>query len=279
MCQPAVFCRARCSLGDTGCCYGMARLPSATGNELGQSMPDARRLEDLTWVQVDDYLQQFDAIIIPIGAVEQHAFSCPLGTDTILAKHIAERVGESTGLLVGPCIPIGDSLAHGGFPGTISLRPSTLMAVVRDYVSSLHRAGFRRFLLLGTHWDNHFPVAAAMSEVADDCDGIRFIVQDFWEFDAVRSIMKEEFGERGGHADATDVSLLLAICERLVDRSALTSEFPPVNYQVGRRLTREWLTRSGVIGSDQTKASIAAGERLLAAVVTGYSAAVADLLK
>jgi creatinine amidohydrolase len=234
-------------------------------------------LDQLTWQQVDSYLNSSQMIIIPLGAIEQHGPSCPLGTDKILAEYISKRVGEAAGVLVGPCMPIGDSLAHCAFPGTIALRPSTLMAVVRDYVNSLYGAGFRRFLLLGTHWDNHFPVAASLSELADEKSDLRFIVKDFWEFPSVATIMKEEFDESGGHADAADASLLLAIDEKLVNKSLLTAEFPPVAYQVSRELIRPLVTSSGVIGSDQRKASLKAGKRLMKEIISSYVNTVDDL--
>lgn len=232
-----------------------------------------------TWPNVEEYLQSSDAVIMPIGAVEQHGPSCPLGTDTILAEYIAERVGELTNLMVGPCIPVGDSLAHCAFPGTVAIRPTTLMAVVRDYVNSLYRAGFRRFLALGTHWDNHFPVAACLSELADEKSDLRFIVKDFWEFPSVQAVMKEEFNESGGHADAADVSLLLAIDDSLVNRDLLAAEFPPVSYQVSRDLVRPFMTTSGVIGSDQRKASERAGRRLLEEIMKGYVESARELLR
>lgn len=237
----------------------------------------ANHLLRMTWPEVERSLQSSDAIIVPTGAVEQHGPSCPVGTDAILADYISARVSERTGVIVGPTIPIGDSLYHTAFPGTIALRPSTLMAVTTDYVRSLYRAGFRRFLALGTHWDNHFPVAAALSELADELGEMRFIVKDFWEFPAVLAIMREEFDETGGHADAADASLLLKIDASLVREALLTSEFPPVHYQVGRDLIRPLMTQTGVIGSDQRKASIGAGERLVEAILEGYDAVMARL--
>jgi creatinine amidohydrolase len=230
-------------------------------------------------MDVEEYLRSSDAIIIPIGAVEQHGPACPLGTDTILAEYISERVGQATKLLVGPSINIGDSLAHCAFPGTVAIRPTTLMAIVRDYVNSLYSAGFRRFLALGTHWDNHFPVAASLSELADEKTELRFLVKDFWEFPSVVQVMKDEFDESGGHADAADVSLLLAIDESLVDKTLLTAEFPPVSYQVSRNLVRPFMTTSGVIGSDQRKASAEAGTRLLEEILKGYAELAQELLR
>lgn len=242
-------------------------------------LPSALHLVDLTWQDIASHVQSSDAIIIPVGAVEQHGPSCPLGTDTFLALDLAARVAERSGILVGPCIPIGDSLAHTAFPGTIALRPSTLMRVVYDYVTSLHRSGFRRFLLLGAHWENHGPIASALSEVADKLHNVRFVVCDFWDFPSVSELMNELFDETGGHADAGDVSLLLAMDPALVRHDLLTAEFPPAQYQVGRHLLRSFMTDTGVIGSDQRKGSVEAGLMLRQAILEGYDRIVAQLLQ
>lgn len=254
----------------------LIKLPNDPDRK-GKTVLISRAITDLTTNEVAKCIQEDDAILIPIGAVEQHGPSCPVGTDMILAQYIAPRVADAANILYGPVVPVGDSLVFTSFPGTIALRPSTLFALTVDYVTSLHRAGFRRFLMLGTHWDNHFPVAAAMSELADTLPDMRFIIKDFWEFSSVKKIMQEEFDEEGGHADAADAAILLAIDRSYVRKDLLTAEFPPVRYQVGRTLLRQIVTESGVIGSDQRKATVEAGKRLIDAIVSGYVAVIEDL--
>jgi len=78
--------------------------------------------------------------------MEQHGPTGLIGTDAICAEAIA-RVGEATGAIVGPTINVGMALHHTAFPGTISLRPSTMIQVVRDHVTCLTRAGFIKFFL------------------------------------------------------------------------------------------------------------------------------------
>jgi creatinine amidohydrolase len=133
--------------------------------------------------------------------------------------------------------------------------------------------------VVGAHWDNHFPVHAALSELANELLDLRFLVLDFWDISTVRDAIRDEFGESGGHADAADVSLMLSLDSSLVREDLLVSEFPPVSYQVGRELTRSLLTSSGVIGSDQTKASAEAGARIFDLAVEGYISAIEVLSK
>ena len=89
-----------------------------------------------TWKEVEAYLQDHTGVIIPIGSVEQHGPTGVCGTDSICAEGIAAAVGEKTGALVSATINIGMSIHHTGFPGSLSLQPSTLIQAVKDHVVS-----------------------------------------------------------------------------------------------------------------------------------------------
>lgn len=231
-----------------------------------------------TSIQVQDYLNRSDLIIIPIGAIEQHGPSCPVFTDAFLAESIALELGKIHNILVAPTIPIGDSLIHLNFPGTISLKPSTLIAVIKDYINSLYIAGFRRYLIVNGHGDNYGSIIAAFSELGHELSQLRYYVKDFWDFPKFREIMKSEFGDsNGGHADATDASLLLAIDNSLVNKNLLTKEIPKVRYWISRDLVSELYTKSGVINADQTLASEAIGQKLFTETINGYSELIEEL--
>ncbi|MEH1815982.1 MAG: creatininase family protein, partial [Nostoc sp.] len=117
-----------------------------------------------TWQEVEAYLQQSKGIIFPIGSTEQHGPTGLIGTDAICAEAIAAGVGDATQAIVGPTINVGMALHHTAFPGTISLRPSTLIQVVRDYVTCLAKAGFSKFYFINGHGGNIATLKAAFSE-------------------------------------------------------------------------------------------------------------------
>lgn len=108
-------------------------------------------MQELTWEDVAEYLQTDDIAICPIGSTEQHGPAGPLGVDSYAAIALAEDAAKATGVLVTPPLWFGDSSHHLDFPGTISLRTDTLVAVAKDIIHSLAKSGFKKIILINGH--------------------------------------------------------------------------------------------------------------------------------
>ncbi len=121
------------------------------------------QIRDMNWMQVEAYLAADDRCVLPIGSTEQHAY-LSLAVDLILAERVAVEAAEPLGVPVFPVMPFGIAPYFADFPGTISLRVSTLVAVARDMIASVRRSGFRRILIVNGHGGNQ-PVAALAGEM------------------------------------------------------------------------------------------------------------------
>ncbi len=111
------------------------------------------RIVDMNWMQVEAYLQSDDRCVLPLGSTEQHG-GLSLCVDSVLAERVAVEAAEPVGVPVYPVMPFGCSPYFSAFPGSISLRVETLLAVIRDVVGSVHAAGFRRVMIVNGHGGN-----------------------------------------------------------------------------------------------------------------------------
>ena len=169
-----------------------------------------------TWTEVEAYLEQSSGIILPIGSTEQHGPTGLIGTDAICAEAISKGVGEATNALVGPTINVGMALHHTGFPGTISLQPSTLIQLIRDYLTSLTRAGFTKFFFINGHGGNIATLKAAFAEsyahLTDlnipNAERVQCRVANWFTCASVYKLSKELYGnQEGSHATPSEIAV------------------------------------------------------------------------
>lgn len=120
------------------------------------------RLHDQNWMQVRDRLATDDRVVLPIGSTEQHGY-LSLGTDAILAERVAVEAAEPLGIPVLPALPFGMTPYFTAYSGSISLRMSTYIEVVRDLLDCLLLQGFRRIAIVNGHGGNS-PVSGLVRE-------------------------------------------------------------------------------------------------------------------
>jgi creatinine amidohydrolase len=107
---------------------------------------------DSSFAQVE--ASRREGAVLPVGALEQHGRHLALGTDTVIAGALAERVAEALDWYLLPALPFGTSREHLDFPGTVTLSAATLASVVKDVAESLRGQGFRMLVVLSGHGGN-----------------------------------------------------------------------------------------------------------------------------
>ncbi|MHB8619428.1 MAG: creatininase family protein [Chloroflexota bacterium] len=178
-----------------------------------------KTLAEMSWDEVDRLRQKTDIAILTAGSTEAHGTHMPLAADTIQgqdgAKRIAARLSaEGLDILVAPTIPFGISTELMPFPGTISLRPSTLIATLLDVGKSLAQHGFTKQVLLLSHDGNLAAMQVAAQElnmVGVDClflNWLPVLAEQYPNF--LRSTKRE------GHAGEAETARVVASQPELV---------------------------------------------------------------
>jgi creatinine amidohydrolase len=135
----------------------------------------------MTWQEIADEAGAGSPVVIPIGATEQHGPHLPVCTDWVLPAEMVRRACAVRRIVAGPSLNFGyrSRPASGGgqnFPGTVSLRATTFMAVIEDVLVELIRTGFRNVVLYNWHFENANFVYEPAFIVSDRHPGVKIVV-------------------------------------------------------------------------------------------------------
>jgi creatinine amidohydrolase len=144
------------------------------------------RFEDLSWIDVEKYLQNDDRLIMVLGACEQHGYLSLLA-DSKIPMALADTASQKSGVLVAPVVNFGVSPYFVDFPGTLSLRTSTFLELVEDLVRSAHHHGFKSILVLNGHGGND-SARARLYEVANTLPQLHLAWYSWWQARSVETV-------------------------------------------------------------------------------------------
>lgn len=147
------------------------------------------RFEDLNWMDVENYLKMDDRLIFVVGACEQHGYLSLL-TDIKIPLALADAASAQTNVLIAPPLNFGISPYFARYPGTLSLRTTTFLAVIEDLVRGVYAQGFRRLLFLNGHGGNH-PATEILSELVNQLPGLKVDWYSWWQAASVKEVAAE----------------------------------------------------------------------------------------
>ncbi len=235
-------------------------------------------LMEQTWPEVQAYLKQSRTIIVPLGSVEQHGLALPLGTDAFIAQAMAQEAGRRSQRLVAPTLAPGMSLyVHMEFPGTISFMPDTYTAMIRDCVASLHRHGFRNFLLVNGHGGNEGCIQNAMAEMGYRLPGMRYVWAQWWRMPEINAHEDELGLGRVGHGGGSEAALAMHVRPGLAKPELFGRDMKEARFRTSLDLVRRHVTETGIIDARQEKATPEIGAELFELAVSRLAVMLADM--
>jgi creatinine amidohydrolase len=220
------------------------------------------RLEDLPWPEIAALRgANGGMLLLPLGATEQHGPHLPINTDTVIAESVCWYASAKTNVPVLPALAYTVSVGHTTkWPGTFSLSHETFIASLRQIVAWSVATGWKRLLLINSHFGNDASMRVAVDQIRLAHLGSLQIAGKN-TFNLSTSIWNYFIGDAEDlHANKAETDLLLFLTPELVrlekmqddpDRTA-ESVF---SYPVAQT------SLNGVTGSP-SRATVKQGERL-----------------
>lgn len=213
------------------------------------------------WPEVEDRIAQGTLAVLAIGACEQHGPHMALTTDTDMAHGLARLLADSLSALLLPPVAYGDAWNNDAFPGTISLSPATLAAMIDDIGTALSRMGVRGLVTVNGHFGNRAPIARAAAMI--ESRGLPVLTLDYpgLESLAARICDSPPAGHGFMHADEFETSMMLALAPDAVQMDRATAAYPAFPPDFATMQLRDF-NPTGVFG-DPRPATAAKGRAFL----------------
>lgn len=225
---------------------------------------------NVTGYAVDDVVSRARLAILPLGSIEYHGPSGPLGTDGLIASGLATQLADRLGAVLYPTLYYTHSPAHtAAFRGTLTLRPETIAALLTDILGSMVAQGFEKIFVLNAHDGNIGPARLAISQVTHENPEAAILMVNWWEtlpgplVDSLRLFNQPNGGH--GHGGPLELSVAATLAPGTVvagkgpDLPALEAVSDDFPYYLEKSHAEGWPGYSGKL----SEISAEKGERLV----------------
>ena len=244
----------------------------------------------LTSAEAGDLADGDPVVVLPLAAIEQHGPHLPLSTDLdigtgLLAAAFRLLPADFPAYALPP-LPIGCSREHARFPGTLTLEPELVAAMIEQVGDALAAGGVRRLVLSNSHGGNRHAIEEAALRLREDHDML--VVKASWfRFPRPDALdLPESEWRHGLHGGAVETAMMLHLRPDLVRRSE-AADRRSLGEELERTLSRvapegaasfAWLAGdlnpSGAVG-DASRADAPLGAQLVA----HYGAVLAEVIR
>ena len=237
------------------------------------------QLEEMSTTDVKEHLTKDKLVVIPVGSTEQHGPQNPLGTDYLLATHVARKACEETDAICAPPIPVGISEHHSGFAGTLWFSSRVFANLLLEYALSLIHHGFNRIVFFNGHGGNVLVLKEVVSTLYFK-HKVKAATINWYDLFNKELASKLFPNMKLNHAEAVETSANLAVHPHLVHMDRVPDIKPAAEW--GRKIcdvdvpsyTHEFAS-DGVVGSLED-ISAESGRALLNSAATKFAEFIND---
>lgn len=167
-------------------------------------------LDELSWIDAAAHLARIPRLIIPVGAMEQHGPHLPLGSNVLIARHVAVDLSAEFGVLRAPTMYYGVNVrSEREYAGTASLRQKTLHRAMNELLGAWEEHGVDEFIIITAH--RHEPHLDALATLITASARVRVV--SLWDVD-VGAFLEKQPGAL--HACEAETSVMLFLYPEMV---------------------------------------------------------------
>lgn len=177
--------------------------------------------QNLTWKETRDAISRGVVLILPIGSTEAHGPHLPLSTDVIISEEMsrcaaAKLNAQGIETVVLPALAYSVTDFSADFPGTISIRKETAVALISDICVSLYKQNARLIAIANSHLEPDH-----VASINEAIEAVRRETGRAVAFPDKRkrrwaATLSEEFRRGDCHAGSYETSLVMAARPELV---------------------------------------------------------------
>jgi creatinine amidohydrolase len=246
---------------------------------------------DMTWPDFQRADMAEVIAVLPVAAVEQHGPHLAVGVDAMIndgyLHKTAEAVPADCPVLFLPLQPVGVSVEHSAFPGTLSLSVESAIRVWTEIGDSVARAGCRKLVVINSHGGNGAAIEAVTQTLRARW-GMLAVHASWRRLGYPGNLFSEREILHGVHGGDAETSLMLALRPESV-RTEFARDFASAAESAERDfvllrtkppLSFAWmasdLNHDGAVG-EADKASAAKGEAAIKYGVERFIALLRDV--
>lgn len=178
--------------------------------------PTTREMERINWMEFREWVpDKIKTVLLPLGTMEAHGATAN-GTDIIAPVAIARAIADRVNAMIAPVIPYGFTGVLDAYPGGFTIPEDVYRAYVRAVVTGLAGNGFRNIILLNGHGGGQTAVLQSLGQEVGRETSTRILVINWWSY--CSDVVREVYGEDGGHAGNTETAFMMAVDPALVQK-------------------------------------------------------------